>query len=35
MTNAPMGHGVNQRDLIKMTPAEVDAFLAERRSMTM
>src|SRR5437763_1938197 len=34
MTNA-MGHGVNQRDLIKMTPAEVDAFLAERRSMTM
>src|SRR5262249_57889363 len=35
MTNAPMGHGVNQRDLIKMTPEEVDAFLAERRSMTM
>jgi PPOX class probable F420-dependent enzyme len=35
MTNAPMGHGVNQRDLIKMTPAEVEAFLAERRSMTM
>jgi len=34
MTNA-MGHGVNQRDLIKMTPAEVDAFLGERRSMTM
>jgi PPOX class probable F420-dependent enzyme len=34
MTNA-MGHGVNQRDLIKMTPDEVDAFLAERRSMTM
>src|SRR5437868_14836137 len=34
MTN-PMGHGVNQRDLIKMTPAEVDAFLAERHSMTM
>src|SRR5205809_5114033 len=34
MTNA-MGHGVNQRDLIKMTPAEVDAFLAERHAMTM
>ena len=34
MTNA-MGHGVNQRDLIKMTPAEVEAFLQERRSMTM
>ncbi len=35
MTNAPMGHGVKQRDLIKMTPEEVDAFLHERRSMTM
>ena len=34
MTNA-MGHGVNQRDLIKMTPAEVEALLQERRSMTM
>jgi PPOX class probable F420-dependent enzyme len=34
MTN-PMGSGVNQRGLIKMTPEEVDAFLAERRSMTM
>lgn len=34
MTQA-MGHGVNQRDLIKMTPEEVDAFLHERRSMTM
>jgi PPOX class probable F420-dependent enzyme len=34
MSNA-MGHGVNQRDLIKMTPAEVEAFLLERRSMTM
>ena len=30
-----MGHGVNQRDLIKMTPEEVDAFLHERRPMTM
>ncbi len=34
MTNA-MGHGVNQRDLIKMTLEEVDAFLAERHAMTM
>ncbi len=30
-----MGHGVNQRALIKMTTDEVDAFLAERRPMTM
>ena len=30
-----MGHGVKQRDLIKMTPLEVEAFLAERRPMTM
>ena len=29
------GHGVNQRGLIKMTPEEVDAFVAERRTMTM
>src|SRR2546421_4125330 len=34
MTNA-MGHGVNQRDLIKMTPEEVESLLHERRSMTM
>src|SRR5262245_48566522 len=34
MTNA-MGHGVNQRAQIKMTPEEVDAFLQGRRSMTM
>jgi PPOX class probable F420-dependent enzyme len=34
MTEA-MGHGVNQRKSIQMTPAEVDAFLAERRAMTM
>jgi PPOX class probable F420-dependent enzyme len=34
MTQA-MGHGVNQRNLIKMTDAEVDAFLHERHSMTM
>ena len=31
----PMGHGVNQRAQIKMTPDEVDAFLAERRPMSM
>ena len=34
MTSA-MGHGVNQRGLIKMTPEEVDALLHERMSMTM
>ncbi|HET9729069.1 MAG TPA: PPOX class F420-dependent oxidoreductase [Acidimicrobiia bacterium] len=34
MTQA-MGHGVNQRAQIKMTPEEVDAFLHERHSMTM
>lgn len=33
--NEAMGHGVNQRDLIKMTSQEVDAFLHERRPMTM
>lgn len=30
-----MGHGVKQRDLVVMTPDEVDAFLHERRPMTM
>ena len=30
-----MGHGVNQRAAIKMTPEEVDAFLHERRPMSM
>jgi PPOX class probable F420-dependent enzyme len=30
-----MGHGVNQRKAIQMTPDEIDAFLAERRAMTM
>jgi PPOX class probable F420-dependent enzyme len=30
-----MGHGVNQRKAIQMTPDEVEAFLAERRAMTM
>jgi PPOX class probable F420-dependent enzyme len=28
-----MGHGVKQRDLIRMTPDEVDAFLHGRRTM--
>jgi PPOX class probable F420-dependent enzyme len=32
---SPMGHGVNQRALIKMSPDEVVAFLAERRPMTL
>jgi PPOX class probable F420-dependent enzyme len=30
-----MGHGVKQRDLVVMAPNEVDAFLHERRPMTM
>ena len=30
----PMGHGVNQRAQIKMTPDEVDAFIHERRPMS-
>ena len=30
-----MGHGKNQRKAIQMTSGEVDAFLAERRPMTM
>src|SRR5271166_4663208 len=30
-----MGHGVNQRAAIKMTEAEIDAFLHERRPMSM
>ena len=30
-----MGHGVKQRDIIRMTDEEVDAFLHERRPMTM
>ena len=34
MTEA-MGHGVNQRKAIRMTPEEVEGFLAERRPMTM
>jgi PPOX class probable F420-dependent enzyme len=31
----PVGGGVNQRAQIKMTPEEIDAFLHERRPMTM
>jgi PPOX class probable F420-dependent enzyme len=34
-TSQQMGHGVKQRDVIKMTPDEVDAFLHERRPMSM
>ena len=30
-----MGHGVKQRDVVKMTAEEVDAFLRERRPMTL
>ncbi len=30
-----LGHGVKQRDQIRMTPEEVDGFLRERRPMTM
>jgi len=30
-----MGHGVKQRDVIRMTDEEVDAFIHERRPMTM
>ncbi|HYA69322.1 MAG TPA: TIGR03618 family F420-dependent PPOX class oxidoreductase, partial [Acidimicrobiales bacterium] len=30
-----MGHGINQRALIKMTDAEVDTFLHERRPMSL
>ena len=29
----PMGHGVKQRDVIRMTPEEVDEFLQGRRTM--
>jgi len=34
-SNPAMGHGVNQRGLIKMTPDEVDSFIHERRPMSM
>ena len=30
-----MGHGVKQRDVIKMSKEEIDAFLGGRRTMTM
>jgi PPOX class probable F420-dependent enzyme len=30
-----MGHGVKQRDVVKMSPDEVDTFLHERRPMSM
>ena len=30
-----MGHGVKQRDVIKMTPDEVEAFLQERHTATL
>jgi PPOX class probable F420-dependent enzyme len=33
--NTRMGHGVKQRDIIKMTDVEVDAFLHERRPMSL
>ena len=33
--DARMGHGVKQRDIIKMTEDEVDEFLHGRRAMTM
>jgi PPOX class probable F420-dependent enzyme len=34
-TPAQMGHGVNQRAQIKMTPEEIDGFLHERRPVTL
>jgi len=33
--NQQMGHGVNQRAMIKMTEEEVDAFMQERRPVTL
>ena len=33
--DARMGHGIKQRDIIKMTEAEVDEFLHERRAMAL
>src|ERR1044071_3134365 len=35
MDDAYMGHGVNQRKQIVMTPEEVDAFIHEKHPMTM
>jgi PPOX class probable F420-dependent enzyme len=34
-SNQQMGHGVKQRDQIRMTDEEIDAFIHERRPMTM
>jgi len=34
-TPSPMGHGVNQRAAIRMTPEEVELFVHERRPMTL
>ena len=34
MAEQPMGHGVKQRDVIKMTEPEVDAFLEAGRTMS-
>ena len=34
-TPAQMGHGVNQRAQIKMTPEEIDGFIHERRPVTL
>lgn len=33
--NQPFGKGVNQRGQIKMTPEEIEAFIADHRVMTM
>ncbi len=35
LTNTSMGHGVKQRDLVKMSNDEVDLFLHQRRPMTL
>jgi PPOX class probable F420-dependent enzyme len=35
VTNPGMGGGVNQRDKIKMSQEEIDAFLGERQAMSM
>ena len=34
MAQVPMGHGVKQRDIIKMSSDEVDAFLHDGRTMS-
>ncbi|WP_345681225.1 pyridoxamine 5'-phosphate oxidase family protein [Yinghuangia aomiensis] len=35
MVNDYIGHGVKQRAAVRMTPEEIEMFLAERHSMTM